>query len=452
MSGIKTPIPVAPGSTPDGNRACNNTVEPCPNKKPGKPKVEKEAQRQNCPIDFKVEAKCKIVCVDGGKIQLKVSDLDGFSGGTFTWTTSSGKVRLNHPNSSTVTVEALSDVSTNKDAEIIKVTRTSPDCRSIEKTVRITVAKVVFSESGKQRYGYDNFDTAADSTDDHICIKKSDHTFVQVTIEGGLVGTDFEFKCSDNSVCKPDPATGSAKFDLKLNAGSTNKKDTELKALAICNSSMEFAKLSVHVYKERIVNVIVAKIDHPTKVHLRFPTADYAAHQSDANKKLKEGVVKYNIENFDPKNNTTKVTFKSGTGVLNYDIAAGGGDDLKAIQKAMTGTGSKVRVAIIRDMKSYYYTTSPVALYHLSTPAAVYNLDKDVKKGDTRLTITESSTVFKVGDKIQLDSGGNEETITITAVNGKNISCRALAKDHHRGANVGSNTFQVKEAGVIQSR
>lgn len=417
MSGIETPIPPAPGTTSDATRACNNTVEPCPHEESGLPVGEKEKQASNCPTDFKIEAKCRIVNVGGGKIQLKASDLDGFSEGTFTWTTGSSRVKLNNPNSSTVTIEGLNNPSTSKDAEIIKVTRTSSECKPIEKTIAITVAKVTFSASANQRYGYDDFNTPTDPTDDHICIKKSDHTFVQVTIEGGLIGTDFRFECDDSSACTPDPATGSANFDLKLNAGNTNKKDTELKAVAVCDPSMEFAKLSVHVYKERVVGVVVAKIDHPSTTYLRFSTADYAAHAPTANNKLKEAVVKYNITNFDTGNAITPVTFASGNGTLTYDIAAGGGTDLSAIRSAMTGTGSKVRVAIIREMKSYYY---------LSAAAAI---------GDT--TITVSGTVFfKAGDTAPLGTGTGSETITITAVSGSIITCNALTKAHTIGTSI----------------
>lgn len=57
------------------------------------------------------------------------------------------------------------------------------------KTVKVTVAAVKFSKATNQRYGYDNFDTPSSTSDDHVSVKKSDHSFVHVDITGGAVGT-----------------------------------------------------------------------------------------------------------------------------------------------------------------------------------------------------------------------------------------------------------------------
>lgn len=418
MSGIETPIPSTPGLTSDGSLPCGN-IATCPLEESvaSGPSAGVSPQSPQCPTDFNIDASCRIVKADGGQIQITASDLDGFSGGTFTWTTNSDKINLINPNSGTVTVEALSDVSSGRDAEILRVTRTENGCGAIEKTVALTVAKVVFSKSTLQRYGFDDYGTPDNSLDNHICVKKGDYTYVKVTIEGGAVGTDFQFICDNTAVCTTQPPPGSQEFDLRLNAGNRNKSEEWLRANAICDNSMEFSRIVVHVYKERVVNVVVAKIDHPSTTYLRFSTADYAAHTPTANNKLKEAVVKYNITNFDRGNAITPVTFASSNGTLTYDIASGGGADLSAIRSAMTGTGSKVRVAIIREMKSYYY---------LSAAAAV---------GDT--TITVSGTVFfKAGDTAPLGTGTGSETITITAVSGSTITCNALTKAHAAGTSL----------------
>ena len=131
-----------------------------------------------CPNDFTLSP-CRIVKT-GGTLQISATELEGFSGGTYEWTTSSGKVTLENPNSSTVTVRAGANASASRGAESIRVTRTAPGCEPVVKTADVTVAKVTFSEapSPNNRYGYDNFDTPANSTDDHICVKKSDHMVV----------------------------------------------------------------------------------------------------------------------------------------------------------------------------------------------------------------------------------------------------------------------------------
>lgn len=396
MSKDKKPTPPSAGG---GGAPVGGTTESC------------------CPADF-VLSPCRIVKVSD-KLQIAATELPGFPGGTYSWTSGSAKIRLLNPNSSTVTVEALAAPSASRDAEVITVTRTAAGCAPVVKTVNVTVAKVTFSASPNQRYGYDNFDTPADSTDDHICVKKSDHTFLKVDIEGGALGTDFDFVCDTPATCTAVPPGGTASFDLRLDAGAENKKETTLHAKIKCPSATSFAQIKVHVYKEKEVDVVVAKIDATTAgTNLKFPTADYAAHSTPANAKLKEAVVKYNITNFDAANAVTPVALASGTSTLTYDIKSGGGADLTAVATAMTGTGTKVRVAIIRDMKSVYY---------LSAAAAI---------GDTTLTVTAASTFLQIGRTYPLDIGANRETISVTALAGGTITCAALTKAHAVGATI----------------
>lgn len=389
------------GGTPvDGGTLPGGTTVPCP---------------ATCPADFVLDAPCKIIKANGGTVQMSASELPGAPAGTYRWTTTSSKITLLNPDSSTVTVKGLADPSASRDAETITVTRTADGCPAITKTVNVTVAKVTFSASTIQRYGHDDFDTPADSLDDHVCIKKSDHTFLKVDIKGGAVGTDFDFVCDDASICAPVAPGGAASFDLRLDGGAHNQANTTLHAKCKCPAATSFTNIAVHVYKERVVEVVVAKIDNPTTTHLRFPNADYASHAGTANNKLKEAVVKYNISNYDPGNAVTPVAFVSGTGVLSYDIANGGGTDFTAINGAMTGTGTKVRVAIIRDMKSYYYLSAATVI------------------GDTTLTITAASTFFGPGDTAPLGTGASRETVTIVSVAGNTITCNALTKAHAAG-------------------
>ncbi len=364
-----TPLRVRPG------RPTDPAKEPVPNRPSAKPK-----QPRPCATDFLLSP-CRIVNVKGS-LQIAASESGGAPAGEYEWTTSSTKITLENATSSTVTVKALDHASAGREAEAITVTRKQDGCPPIVKVAKVTVAKVTLSAAANQRFGHDNFDTPANPLDDHICIKKSDYTLLHVKIEGGAVGTDFNFVCDDAALCTPVAPAATAEFDLRLNAAAENKKDTVLHAKVKCPAATSFAHILVHVYKEREVDVVVAKFDKTTAgTNLRFPTADYAAHATKANAKLKEAVVKYNITNFDSGNAVTPVTLAGGAATVTYDIKAGGGTDLTAIGTAMTGTGTKVRVAIVRDMKSVYY---------LSASAAV---------GDTSLVVTADSTYFQVGNQ-----------------------------------------------------
>ncbi len=368
-----------------------------------------------CAHDFEIDSPCKIIKVGGGRVQMSASDLPGFSGGSFAWTTTSSKIRLINPNSATVTVEGLATPSSSRDAETITVTRTENGCSPIEKTVQVTVAKVTFSASTIQRYGYDDFDTPANPLDDHVCIKRSDHTFLKVDIEGGALGTDFDFVCDDPSICTPVAPGAAASFDLRLNAGSQTKAETPLHAKVKCPAATSFTQIQVHVYKEKVVNVVVAKIYDSTeaRTNLRFPTADYGGETNTINDKLKEGVVKFNIRNYDSGNARTDVRYDlDGNGVLSYDIGNRGGAELSAIQRAMTGTGTSTRVAVIRDMKSFYY---------LSAAAA---------RGATTIRVT-GRIFFTPGDTAPLGTGASQEDITVDSVSGSTITLRTPLRNRH---------------------
>lgn len=366
--------------------------------------------------DFIVNAPCRILNVTGVGITITAADLPGDTGGTYVWKTNSTKIRLLNATSPVVIVKAIVSPSSARDAEIITVTRTDPNGSKKDKTVKVTVAKVTFSASPNQKYGFDDFDTPSNPVDNHICVKKSDFTFVKVTIEGGALGSDFDFICKDQSVCKTVPPGASASFDLRLNAEDKIKNSTELQAKIKCPSAAVFAEMMVHVYAEKLVNVVVAKIHDSTSAGtaLNFPTADYAAHATVANNKLKEAVVKYDIVNFKADNSLTDIRFDmDGNGTLSYDIAAGGGVEVQAIRAAMPiDRIGRVRVAIVKSMKSYYYLSSAAAI------------------GDVTITVRGTS-VFSFSRPMPLGSGASSELVTVRSSAGNVITLSSpLTKNH----------------------
>jgi len=398
---------------------CNGGVEKGKEKPDCRPS-EKKTCPAKCPTDFVLSAPCRIIKANGGRVQMSASELPEYPAGTYSWATTSTKISLTNPNSSTVTVVALATPSASRDAETITVTRTAAGCSPVSKAVNVTVAKVTFSAATGQQYGYDDYDTPADSSDDHICVKKSDHTFLMVTIEGGAVGTDFNFVCDDSSICAPAAPGGNASFDLRLNAGNKTKDHTTLHAKCKCPAATSFASIEVHVYKEELVEVVVAKVYDNTVAgtNLYSPNADYAAQANTVNSKMKQGVVKFSITNYDSGNAQTDVHYDlDGNGALSYDIKNGGGAELNAIKSALTGTGTKTRVAIIRDMKSYYY---------LSAAAAV---------GDTTISVTAGSVFnYPAGRSVPLGTGASQENITVASTSGSTITLgSALTKDHAIG-------------------
>jgi len=400
--------------TAGGEVDTGNTKKPVKSPKPPCPPCP--------PPDFVVDAPCKIIKVDGGKVTLTAKELPGNPSRSYNWTTTSLKIKLINTNSPVVTVEGLATPSAGRDAETITVTRTIPGCPTITKNVNVTVAKVTFSSAASQRYGYDDFDTPADPLDDHICIKSSDHTFLKVVIEGSALSTDFDFLCDNNGICTPvPPGSASASFDLRLNAGAVaNKGNTFLQAKVKCLSAASFAKIGINVYKEKEVQVVVAKVYDSTKAgtNLRFPTENYSTFQNTANGKLKEAVSKFLISNYKADNSLADVRYDlDGNGSLTYDIKNNGGTELDAIKRAMTGTGTKTRIAIVRSMKSYYYLSAATAI------------------GETRIRVT-AAKVFDPGRAVALGTGASSELVTFAAngIAGNTITlASALTKAHAIG-------------------
>lgn len=374
-----------------------------------------------CPSDFDLSVLCRIVKVSGGTLTMTASDQPGSCSSNYAWTTSSSKISLGGANTGTVTVTALNDVSTSRDAETITVTRSQTACGDLTKTVNVTVARVTFLPSANQRYGFDDYDTPANHDDDHLSVKRGDHTFVRVLIEGGASTDDFNFETRDaTKAAAVAPAAGQTDFDLRIDGGATDKAATTLEAKSRCPSHAVFRAIDVHTYKERLVNVVVAKIYDSTSAstNLAHGNADYASHEATINGKVKEAVSRFNITNFDAANAKTNVRFDlDGNGAVSYDIASNGGRELTAISTAITGarTTDRIRIAIIKDLRSFYY---------LSARAVA---------GSSTLTV-RGSTFYQTGSTLQLGTGAIQEGVQVSSNTGTTLTlAAALAHDHAAG-------------------
>ncbi|ELX08977.1 hypothetical protein Jab_2c10350 [Janthinobacterium sp. HH01] len=387
-----------------------STLSPVDNKR--RKEVVLPGQRSQ---NFILTARCRIVNV-GTRIPITAADLPGESGGSYSWTTASTHIRLINNAGPTVAVEGLS-IGTARDSETITCTRRGADGATTTKTVTITVAKVTFLQASTQKFGFDDYDTPADHTDDHISIGSEEETFIKVKIEGGAVGTDFTFLCEDTTACTVAVPPGSAEFDLSLRAGRWQKKTTKLRARVKCPSVAIFATIAVHIYNQTVVKVLIAKVADTRSpgTSLRFATADYAAHQNDANLKLREAVVRYELTNFDAANQVTNVAFDNdNNGALSYDINSNGGRECELIRNAVRSTvRDQKRVVIIRKMKSLYY------------------LDRPARRGETSIVV-RGSNVFSA--EMPLGAGPTLETVEVISNTG-NIGQLAapLAFDHVAG-------------------
>ena len=360
--------------------------------------------------DFILDARCLIVVV-GGRISMSAMDLPGDSGGIYSWNTTSTKIRLVNKQGNVLVAEALDLPSHSRGDEKLIVTRTAPDGTTRTKTVALTVARVVFGPASQQNYGYDDFDSPATRNDHHVSVRSASETMIKVTVEGGVFGNDFDFVCEDPTICTAEAAPAKAEFNLSIKANTWQRKSSVLRAIVKCPSAAVFAQINLHVYTENVLQVLVAKVVdlRSPSTALRYPAADYAAHQKKANEKLKEAVVKCELVNFDERNGVTDVAFDSNvSGALAFDINAGGGDAFKLIDQAIKQRApGQHRVVIVRNMRSFYY------------------LSRKARKGDTAIFV-RGDNVFKA--TMPLGTGPNVESVDVIRTDGNLAHLERLTK------------------------
>lgn len=286
------------------------------------------------------------------------------SGGTFHWTSSSTRVTLTNVDSSNLHIQAGAQPSTGRDAETITVQWTGYDCSPLSATINITVVCVVFSESAAQTYGYDDFDTPPDHTDDHVSVKKLAATVVHVVVSGGLNGNELRFAASDASIATVDPAPAQAAFDLTIHGLDHNKAETNLVASVVCHDAVEITRMYINVYREKVVRAVVSKIydNRHAGTTLTYPNLDVASAQPLINPKAKAAVVRYEISDHSATGGATHVPYDlNGDGKLTWDIAASGGLEFSKLRDSFSS--SDQRIVVVHAIESFYYLSADAPIH-----------------------------------------------------------------------------------------
>jgi len=369
---------------------------------------------------------------DGGRVTLKiVEDVEGWSSDDYSWTLTNNIVPVDNSGAQTIayqgseiTVRALN---TTGPARVTATRNSDGEYR----TVVLRIARITFSGcdglplavtsqatncSVGATYGFDDMkpppdgaesrdptELGPDSADkrrySHISIESEKETHVHVKIEGA-VGSDFNFKSEGEAIFKisgfkksDQPALLPAapetdNFVVMLNAEDIpDKAETLLrvrcKAVGHNNNNSEhtcadstngedFAKLGVHVYKRKVVNVLIVKVwddsTNATKAATALPqlhdTENYAsaAFNADALNRTKGAVLEFNITNDPPL--VSVPSFADDSGALVYEIGvAGNGPGLGFIRQALSAVGgaNDIKIVLVKEMKSAYRLDQPVA-------------------------------------------------------------------------------------------
>jgi len=79
-------------------------------------------------------------------------------------------------------------------------------------TAVVAFAKAPGEDAANNAYGYDDFDTAGDFSDDHVSTKNGGDTYVQVTIAGTTMYDKVFMVSADEAKVKvsPEKATGAS--------------------------------------------------------------------------------------------------------------------------------------------------------------------------------------------------------------------------------------------------
>jgi len=283
-----------------------------------------------------------------------------------------------------------------------------------KKDLDVVVAKAVFTRAsnenaGGNKYGYDEIVTATDD-DDHVSVKKSDSTHVQVEMEGSVDRKYLKFVPVSDSVAKvTDPGMGTGNFILEIKGQATDKGNTEIKIHAAKDTGGEISKIAVNVYKEIVLttkyfNVFKAG-DPSTKVS---PPPSGSDISTRANKLLKAYVAKMNVGA--PTDKGIAFDF-NGNGKLDFYNTAPNAEYDKVISELNTAGAGFADIAIIKDNfpDRWYLNTSITAT--AGSPVTKFN----VAGGASLIDTTEQW-------RIEGPNGGNSEAFTIVSISGTELT------------------------------
>ena len=411
-----------------------------------------------CPTHFIVEAPNRILLAQSGRyVTLVAKDLPGVKPGKFKWDTDSEKIQLVVSGDKCVVypaddLDVPNDVSKERDAEVITVTREARHgCKELSDKVRVTVARLAFSKSKFNKYGYDDYDQKGPwregSPLHHLSIRNDRDSYVHVKIEGGLERSDFNFTCDQGTKrpCTVEAHGDGSEFELRVIAGEAHTAKQILSASLKTDPKLVFGKLALVVYELRQVNVVVGKFDklrgsvrgveRDLPLHPILNSFNAALHTVDVNIKMIEAVVVFDIRNLYTDNSIAHCQFKSGGSILKYDINTdNGGEDVELIMEIMAGRKelagaaqrtrlpkNAVRVIVVSDFFSYYYLDST----------------SETRGQETVLKIHGGVHCFIEGMKTQIGPlEGEREQLEITKVETGIIYCKKLRKNYPRGTHI----------------
>ncbi|HEY3841511.1 MAG TPA: hypothetical protein VGL72_33305 [Bryobacteraceae bacterium] len=298
-------------------------------------------------------------------------------------------------------------------------------------SVHVTFVTVKFSKSSAQSYGYDDMDTAPDTTDDHVSVKQNGTTKVHCTMHGTTPQDSVKFACDDTSIADVgdlgpstlgrDSSGPISDFDITINGKDTPKGATVLRA-RVASTNAELAKININTYKEKPVAATVMKVfdSKSSGTTLRFPNLDVSAVPPLTNPKYKEAVALMSLTDQSSTGAAVDINYDTdNNGKLTWDIATGGGAEWNKITSAFTVAGQKV--VIVHAM---------VSVYRLSAAAA---------KDATSLTVTASgdNNYLTVGQSYPLGTGSTRENIQIKTRTGSTVTLNSgLSNAHAAGETI----------------
>jgi len=276
--------------------------------------------------------------------------------------------------------------------------------------IKIKVISVRFSraeteDAAGNAYGYEEFDTTGDFSDDHVSVKNGSNTFVRVTI-AGTTNYDQIFLVSGDAgkvTVSPMQATN-ASFLLRV-SGLADKGETKLQARGFTTLGTICAEMNVNSYKEILVSgKLIRVFKTGDEAGTIAPDVEIADVEAKAKEYLKYPVVKYTIS----AKSTKGIAFdKNGNGRVDF-YNDGNNPEIGQIYTDLAADG-------------IHYTDA--VLLKDSFPD-VWRIASAVAVGDTNITLTGGAADLNTAEAFTIGSptGAGAESFRITARAGQVIT------------------------------